>query len=67
GIMVANRIKDQIEQAKFEVSDLSITISIGITQYNNESTEKFISLADELLYRAKRNGRNRVEWEMQKP
>lgn len=39
---------------------LNITISIGVTTALADSIEKMISCADVLLYRAKREGRNRV-------
>lgn len=41
-----------------------ITISVGLAQYRQgESLESFIERADSALYRAKQNGRNRVEVE----
>ncbi len=45
-----------------------ITISIGVTRFrdgdNDESIEKFIKRADDALYSAKQNGRNRVNIEL---
>ena len=43
---------------------LRITVSIGATAYvqTGVSIDKLISLADEALYRAKANGKNRVEY-----
>lgn len=43
-----------------------MTISIGVSSTvppDRDSHEKLLKRADELLYRAKQNGRNRVEWE----
>ncbi len=45
-----------------------ITVSIGVTRYRdsdkNESIENFIKRADDALYSAKENGRNRVSLEL---
>ena len=42
--------------------DISVTISLGVYQYQTGDYEKtFIRKADEALYKAKENGRNRVE------
>jgi diguanylate cyclase (GGDEF)-like protein len=39
-----------------------VTISLGVTEYRNgDSMESMLKRADEALYRAKRNGRDRVE------
>ncbi|HNZ65557.1 MAG TPA: GGDEF domain-containing protein [Smithella sp.] len=39
-----------------------VTVSIGLAQHlKNESIDKTISRADEAMYKAKKNGRNRVE------
>ena len=43
-----------------------ITVSIGVVSLkpgSEDSTESLLKRADVLLYRAKENGRNRVEWE----
>lgn len=43
-----------------------MTISIGVSSTvppDRDGHEKLLKRADELLYRAKQNGRNRVEWE----
>jgi diguanylate cyclase (GGDEF)-like protein len=46
----------------FDNSIIKITISLGVAGLNDEisSAEMFIKKADEALYRAKREGRNRV-------
>ena len=46
--------------------DINVTISIGIASTTpdlNKNTTELYKLADQCLYRAKRNGRNRVEYE----
>jgi diguanylate cyclase (GGDEF)-like protein len=41
---------------------LSVTVSIGCTSHRAEDTyESLFKRADQALYRAKENGRNRVE------
>ncbi len=44
-------------------AELGITMSLGVAQYSDRlrEDEKLIAAADEALYRAKENGRNRVE------
>jgi len=43
------------------VTKKAVTISLGVAQYNKgESSESWLNRADEALYRAKKNGRNRV-------
>ncbi|MBW1999627.1 MAG: GGDEF domain-containing protein [Deltaproteobacteria bacterium] len=43
---------------------LNVTVSIGVASSSSRLTkpEKVLKAADKLLYRAKKNGRNRVEW-----
>lgn len=63
--IMAERIRNTIENTPFDVGAeqvLSITISAGIACYT-EKTENcldIISAADEALYRAKNDGRNRI-------
>jgi diguanylate cyclase len=56
------RIREYISQHPFcEAQKISLTISAGIAQYNDESDLKdFIQKADKNLYKAKNEGRNRV-------
>jgi PleD family two-component response regulator len=44
-------------------NELSVTVSIGVAEAStrNRTPEQVIEAADQALYQAKRNGRNRVE------
>lgn len=60
--IVANIIREKIEKHQFPVVG-NKTASFGITIYqDNDNLESIISRADEALYNAKNNGRNRVEF-----
>jgi diguanylate cyclase (GGDEF)-like protein len=66
GTMVAERLRQTISKIQFSdsISDLKITASIGIAAIPHKkinTTEDLIRLADDALYAAKSNGRNRVE------
>ncbi|MCL1833608.1 MAG: sensor domain-containing diguanylate cyclase [Leptospirales bacterium] len=61
--IIAERLRKIIENEVYtnEITDIKITISIGLAQYNNKSGESGIDLikrADSALYSAKRRGRN---------
>ncbi len=63
---IAERLRKSIETTPIVISRapgrLNITISIGIagTQGPGDSAEALLHRADQALYSAKRNGRNRV-------
>jgi len=60
----AERIRNCVENSFFPClgPDAGVTVSIGLTEHRmQEDIEKTISRADELLYKAKKEGRNRVE------
>ncbi|HET7335357.1 MAG TPA: diguanylate cyclase, partial [Rhizomicrobium sp.] len=63
---VAERLRKQVETTPFAISrdpgNLNITISIGIAAVEGQSdtAETLLHRADQALYRAKREGRNRV-------
>lgn len=64
-LIVANKLLIYIEEAPYRSDEvekpISVTISIGISQYQEGDTlEKLIDRADSALYVAKENGRNQA-------
>ena len=63
-INVAERIRSSVEKHKFRAYDetIAITISIGVANFpeNGEEIPTLIDRADQSLYKAKEEGRNRV-------
>jgi diguanylate cyclase (GGDEF)-like protein len=69
GLVAAERIRSEIENNDFSVirrgqasEKHKITISIGVASFPNDTTDpiELVEMADSALYRAKREGRNRV-------
>jgi diguanylate cyclase (GGDEF)-like protein len=60
-MIAAERIRDAVEQAKLELDgqNLSVTVSVGAV-VGTHTVDEALKLADEALYRAKSEGRNRV-------
>lgn len=61
---VAERIRAGMANGKFGEVGMPITVSLGVTGMPDkdiDDEDKFIRCADLALYRAKQNGRNRVE------
>ncbi len=59
--IVLERIRDSVEHMKFSSESLTMTISVGITEYVAlETAEETLDRADKLLYVAKQKGCNRV-------
>lgn len=58
--LVAERIRHRVEQYSTFPDDIRITISGGVAEYTGQSCEQLIRKADELLYAAKKGGRNQV-------
>jgi len=66
--VVAERLRQEISELKFHLhagrEALTVTVSIGLASTENgpedDSAQKLIKRADEALYEAKTNGRNRV-------
>ena len=67
--LVAERLRAAVENKKMDISkihpeknNINVTISLGVAQYKNDEYERiFIRNADTALYKAKEEGRNRVE------
>lgn len=57
----AESIRKKIEETRFSIKGLSVTISIGACEWNRESLNGLIKKADDAMYAAKLKGRNRVE------
>ncbi|GAB4352727.1 MAG: hypothetical protein Kow0099_36910 [Candidatus Abyssubacteria bacterium] len=64
--LTAERLRRVVEQADFERQDVipkgSLTVSIGVACYPDDATttEGMVQKADQALYQAKREGRNKV-------
>jgi len=60
-VALADDLRLRVEQAPL-LQDQKVTVSVGIcAQRAGQSAEDWIKCADTALYRAKRNGRNRIE------
>ena len=62
----AERVRQVVRKLEFEnmPDDFRITISVGVTEYQaSEVIQEAINRADTALYRAKLNGRDKVEYE----
>jgi len=67
GIEIAERLRQQVENCPLQLNDISVpyTVSVGVTtaSMSDASLDVIMRRADAALYRAKRNGRNQVEFE----
>jgi diguanylate cyclase (GGDEF)-like protein len=65
-MICSERIREMVKELVFEnmPEKFRITISVGVTEYKaGEFIQDAINRADKALYRAKANGRDRVEYE----
>ena len=66
-VIVARRIKAIVSEHDFGIP-FPLRMSMGVAQYEtDESFESWLKRADELLYKAKHAGRNRVVWARSSP
>lgn len=62
GYIMADKIRQLISELKFEKLD-QITCSFGVAEFQKgDDSKRIMKRADELLYLAKQNGKNRVEY-----
>ena len=66
-VFVADRIRLAVQGTRYggQLAKLSLTVSLGVAAFSKEHSQTvdgFIKQADDALYRAKANGRNRVEF-----
>lgn len=61
---IAERIRQRVEQHVFEEHQMHVTISIGVCDMiaGLDDPKRLVNKADTMLYMAKENGRNRIEY-----
>ncbi|MFH2058664.1 MAG: response regulator [Pseudomonadota bacterium] len=60
-VNAANKIRTKIQNKTLPQKGLSVTISGGVCSLEDEDVNNLIMKADQLLYQAKKRGRNRIE------
>lgn len=60
---VAERIRARIENFDFGLNNRKVTASIGLAKLDKDDGKQLENRADALLYLAKKNGRNRIEYD----
>ncbi|UOD34422.1 diguanylate cyclase [Deferribacteraceae bacterium V6Fe1] len=62
-VNLAENLRKMIEDTLI-LDNRKVTVSFGVTEYKNGDTvDSIVKRADDMLYKAKNIGRNRVEWE----
>jgi len=59
---MADSIRSMIGDITWSIDGLSVTISGGVAENSGNRAREFVDRADSLLYSAKKNGRNRIEY-----
>jgi len=64
GAVTAERIREELNAEIFSPvpgKDVHVTVSIGLAQYESQEDMKiFVDRADQFMYQAKKNGKDRV-------
>lgn len=61
GCLVAERIRENVARHRFDFGSVTVSIGISSCPQSNKCKEELLKKADMALYRAKNNGKNRVE------
>ena len=63
GLKIADSLREQIADTNFSVrrKPICVTTSIGVVNYPHNHKDDLMKLVDNALYKAKHNGKNRVE------
>ncbi|MFC1855913.1 GGDEF domain-containing protein, partial [Thermodesulfobacteriota bacterium] len=61
-VVVAEKIRRKIHDEKWDIKEMQVTISGGIKQFEDEQVSELVNKADQFLYKAKKHGRNRIEY-----
>ena len=61
-VQITEKLRVAIAEAAFGKENLKVTISCGIAEMENENTAELIKKSDICMYKAKENGRNRIEF-----
>ncbi|MBI9089804.1 MAG: diguanylate cyclase [Desulfobacterium sp.] len=67
GHVVGERMRKGVEALKWDKPNFKVTISGGIVTHDTGSDSELLKTADDLLYRAKSRGRNRMETKTPNP